>query len=73
MSANPFGIVVLILAVTVCVRVGWAEVRRRPVPSYTEIFGTTGRGKAARRGLAAVVVGSWVVFGIVRMVVVLAS
>lgn len=73
MTANPFGIVVLVLAVTVVVRVGWAGVRRRPVPSYNEIFGTAGRATAARRRLAAFVVASWVVFAILRVVVVLAS
>jgi Protein of unknown function (DUF2752) len=63
-TANPFGLVAALFVAVVAVVAGLAVVRRRPIPMLGELL----RGRHAGPVVAAVV-GGWLVFGVVRIVV----
>lgn len=66
MTANPFGIVALVCGLLVVGGVAVALVRRRPIPSYDEIFGSRAPATTRRRlGMALAVL--WIGFGAVRL------
>ncbi len=66
LTANPFGIVALALAVLLVGTVAWVVVQRGTVPSYLELVGGRARSLVLR-----VLVAGWIAFGLVRMVVAL--
>lgn len=61
LAANPFGIVLLVAAVSFAVATARALVTSRPVPSIDELV---------RRRSVALVAGAWLAFAVVRMILV---
>lgn len=64
MTANPFGILALALAIVLVGTVAGAVVCRRALPSYADLVG----GGVRRRVLQALAAG-WIAFGVMRMAV----
>lgn len=68
MAANPFGIVALAAAAALVLVVTSTVVRRRAVPSYTDLLGSGLRRRAATVVGSGVLV-TWLGFGVARLVV----
>ena len=69
MTANPFGVVALLLTVGLVVVVAAHVVRRRPVPTWSQLGTAIARLPHAAwiRGTGMVVLGGWLGFGVVRI------
>jgi len=74
MAANPFGVVALLTTVTLVGVVAVAVVRRRPVPTWSQLGTALLRLPHAAwiRGAGLVLLAAWLFFGVARMVLALA-